>query len=209
MKELIELEILQIQSEYGEIRAFFDERRRLWCAARSRTFDRMYQRGGVSAVSQATGVSRPTIYAGLTELQETERLDVSRIRKSGGGRKSVETHYPDILSKLEDLVDPDSRGDPESPLRWTTKSTRKLSDELKQQGYKLGSSKVRHLLLDLNYTLQSNKKTMEGGNPPDRDEQFQYINEQAKRFHSEAQPVISVDTKKKENIGEFKNPGQQ
>ena len=169
----------------------------------------MYQRGGVSSVHLATGISRPTIYAGLCELEEVDRLETSRIRKPGGGRKQIEGHYPDILEKLESLVEPDSRGDPESPLRWTTKSTRHLSDQLKQEGYQLGANKVLRLLLQLHYRLQSNKKTKEGGDHPDRDQQFHYINEQAKKFHAQRQPVISVDTKKKENIGEFKNPGQQ
>lgn len=203
-------EILVIRQEFGEISFSLDERRtRLWCAARSRAYNRKNGRGGVTAVHKATGVSRRRIYEGLKEIEYPEKLDKSRIRRSGGGRKKISESQPSILEALESLVEPDSRGDPESPLRWTSKSTYKLSEELKRQGYEASHAHVGKLLNDLGYSLQSNKKTKEGSQHPDRDAQFGYINDQVKRFHAANQPAISVDTKKKENIGEYKNPGRE
>jgi hypothetical protein len=164
--------------------------------------------GGISKVAQATGVSRVTIYKALEEIQLHSPVS-ERIRKPGAGRKGVEEHYPDLSKELESLVDPVTRGDPESPLRWTCKSTRQLATELARQGYRASHVTIAELLHDLDYSLQANAKTLEGSKHPDRDAQFNYINEEVKRFLKRGQPVISVDTKKKELVGNFKNPGRE
>jgi len=204
-------ELLVIQKEYADISFSLDERRRrLWCAAKARAYNRIYSIGGVSIVHRATGVSRSRIHTGLKEIINPEKLDTQRIRRSGGGRKKTIESQPDILEKLDAMVDPDSRGDPESVLRWTTKSTYKLAVVLNKQGYQISHAQVGKLLASLGYSLQANKKTKEGHSQhPDRDEQFKYINQQIKDFHAENQPAISVDTKKKENIGEYKNQGRE
>jgi len=203
-------EVLIICQEFSEISFSLDERRtRLWCAAKSRAYNRKNGRGGVTAVHKATGVSRRRIYEGLKEIADPEKLDKDRIRRSGGGRKKTAESQPSISEALEALVDPDSRGDPESSLRWTSKSTYKLSEELNRQGYKISHAQVGKLLDSLGYSLQSNKKTKEGSQHADRDAQFRYINDEVKRFHSDNQPAVSVDTKKKENIGEYKNSGRE
>ena len=165
--------------------------------------------GGISKVAQATGVSRVTIYKALEEIQLHSPVS-ERIRKLGAGRKGIEEHYPDLSKALESLVDPVTRGDPESPLRWTCKSTRQLAIELARQGYYRASHvTIAELLHDLDYSLQANAKTLEGSKHPDRDAQFNYINEEVKQFLKRGQPVISVDTKKKELVGNFKNPGRE
>ncbi len=164
--------------------------------------------GGISKVAQATGVSRVTIYKALEEIQLHSPVS-ERIRKPGAGRKGVEEHYPDLSKELELLVDPVTRGDPESPLRWTCKSTRQLATELARQGYRASHVTIAELLHDLDYSLQANAKTLEGSKHPDRDAQFNYINEEVKQFLKRGQPVISVDTKKKELVGNFKNPGRE
>lgn len=198
-----------IKSEYDDIAFSLDERRRrLWCAAKARAHNRLYGRGGVTAVQKATQVSRPTIYAGLREVEGEEKLELGSNRKRGGGRKGIKEKYPDILRDLENLVEPLSRGDPESPLRWTCKSTYNLCVELVAQGYQISQRKVGDLLSALGYSLQSNRKTEEGGRHPDRNAQFEYINETVKTFHTRGWPAISVDTKKKENIGNYANKGQ-
>jgi transposase len=201
---------LNISAEFLDLSFSFDERRtRLWCAAKARSYNREHGRGGVKIVHDATGVSRRRIYDGLKELTDQESLSVERVRRPGGGRKKITDIYPNILETLEALVDPDSRGDPESPLRWTCKSTYKLAEQLSSQGYAISHSQVAELLSELKYSLQSNKKTKEGSNHPDRDRQFGHINETVKDFQSRNQPVISVDTKKKENLGEYKNSGRE
>ena len=166
--------------------------------------------GGVTKVALATGVSRRAIHVGLKELA-SEQLPVenqkNRIRKDGGGRKSVIETETGVMDALEKLVDPMSRGNPESPLRWTFKSLRNLSDELKLEGYSVSYPIVGDLLHKLGYSLQANRKTLEGGDQPDRNAQFEFINEQAKQHIAEGNPVISVDTKKKELIGAYKNKG--
>jgi hypothetical protein len=195
-----------VKQKYESLSDCLNERsRRLWCATEARA----YGKGGVLAVHQATGISRNTIYKGLQELDTGQRLEKGRIRKEGGGRKKLTDTQPGILEALEKLVDPLSRGDPDSPLRWSLKSSYQLRDGLVSQGYKISQPRVGKLLSELDYSLQSNKKAQEGANHPDRNAQFKYINEQVKAFHKNNQPVISVDTKKKENIGEFKNHGQQ
>ena len=166
--------------------------------------------GGISQVSRLSGLSRPSIYAGMEELKSQSAVDdegKQRQRKIGGGRKSLDNATPEILEKLESLTKPYERGNPESPLRWTSRSLRKLSEEMKRMGYCVSHMTVGKLLEKLGYTLQSNKKSQEGGNSPDRDEQFKHINDTAMEFMGENQPIISVDAKKKELIGAFKNNG--
>ncbi len=189
----------------------FDEQtRRLWAAAEAQVIGR----SGVSLVARATGLSRTTIHQGIKDLvalheaKDPERK--KRIRAVGGGRKPINEYDPTLRSDLERLVDPVTRGDPESPLRWTCKSTRQLAAALEEQGHVVGRQKVADLLAELGYSLQANRKTKEGSaDHPDRDQQFNYINEQATAFQNQKQPVISVDTKKKELVGEFKNAGQE
>jgi hypothetical protein len=151
----------------------------------------------------------PTIRRGISELEQPLKLSPMQSRQQGGGRKNHTVHYPDLPDALDALIDPVMRGDPESPLRWTCKSTRHLASELNQQGYDIGSSCVRFLLHELEYSLQGNRKTREGDDHPDRNEQFLYINDQVKKFLQAGQPVISVDTKKKANLGNFSNKGRE
>ena len=166
-------------------------------------------RGGISTVSRATGVSRQAIRQGIKELQEQPRTNEGRIRRKGGGRKKTEEKEPSLLEDLERLVEPVTRGDPESPLRWTCKSVRKLAEELQRMGHHISYQVVSELLHDLGYSLQANRKTREGGDHPDRDAQFEHINAEAKAFLASEEPVISVDAKKKELVGDFKNPGRE
>lgn len=170
--------------------------------------------GGISLASQATGISRPTITRGCRELLDKETkgaTDVSkvRVRKKGGGRKRTTEVDETLRSDLEGLIEPTTRGDPESPLRWTAKSLRNLSDELKEMGHKTSHRMVAELLHQMDYSLQANRKTAEGSTHPDRNAQFEYIHGKVKEFQSCSQPVISVDTKKKERIGDFKNGGRE
>ena len=181
-----------------------EKQRRLLIAAEAKTLGW----GGISKVAKATGVSRVTIHKALTEIEDKKIL-AERVRKPGGGRKDITEYYPNILEKLETLVDPVSRGDPRSPLRWTCKSTRHLSQELGRKGYSISNVTVADLLHRLDYSLQANAKTLEGASHPDRDAQFQYINSRVKGFLRRHQPVISVDTKKKELVGNFKNGGKE
>lgn len=181
-----------------------EKQRRLLIAAEARTLGW----GGISQVAKATGVSRVTIHKALAEI-ESKKIIAERIRKPGGGRKDITEYYPNILEKLEALVDPVTRGDPRSPLRWTCKSTRQLSQELERKGHAISNVTVADLLHRLDYSLQANAKTLEGASHPDRDAQFQYINSRVKEFLRRRQPVISVDTKKKELVGNFKNGGKE
>jgi len=166
--------------------------------------------GGISAVSRLSGLSRPSIYAGMEELEHGGgELESLRQRTIGGGRKSIMCNSPEIMKSLDDLIKPHVRGNPESPLLWTSKSLRKLRDELRRMGHKIGHVTVGKLLESMGYTLQSNKKSHEGNGSPDRNGQFERINKTAEQFMAENQPVISVDAKKKELIGEFKNNGRE
>lgn len=167
------------------------------------------QRGGVSMVASASRLSRPTIYSGMQELEKTEPSDLGRQRKIGGGRKTLEAKDETLEADLKALVSPHQRGDPESPLIWTSKSLRKLAVELTNSGHAVGHVTVGRLLEKMGFTLQSNKKSHEGGNRPDRDEQFTRIAQTAQAFFDMEQPVISVDAKKKELIGNFKNNGRE
>lgn len=186
-----------------------DERmRRLWAAGEADAIGW----GGVSMVSAATGLSRTTITSALKEfayIRGAKKPLEIKTRRLGGGRKKLTEVNPEIINDLEMLIEPFTRGDPQSPLRWTCKSTRKLSVELQRHGHKVGWVKVSQLLCELNYSLQSNVKTKEGTSHPDRNLQFEYINKQTKAFQFKGQPVISVDTKKKELIGDFKNAGRE
>ena len=196
--------------KYEALKSDLDERsKRRWAAIEAKSIGR----GGITWVSEATGMSPTTIRRGLKEInepnEESKGNGVRRIRKKGGGRKSLTSHDPSLLSDLEKLVDPDARGDPSSPLRWTCKSTRKLAKELNKMGHKIGRQKVDDLLHHLKFSLQANQKIKEGKSHPDRNAQFEYINNQVKEFQKRNQPVISVDAKKKEIIGDFKNNGQE
>jgi hypothetical protein len=181
-----------------------EKQRRLLLAAEAKALGW----GGISRVAQATGVSRVTIYKALQEIKCHPSVS-ERVRSPGGGRKGITVYHPDLLRELESLVDPVTRGDPMLPLRWTCKSTRQLSRELVRQGYGVSHVTVAELLHRLDYSLQANAKTLEGAGHRDRDDQFNYINEKVKEFLGRGQPVISVDTKKKELMGQFKNGGRE
>jgi hypothetical protein len=198
-----------IKQKFIVLNPLLDERtRRLWAACEAKALGW----GGIAAVSQATGLSRTTIAAGLRECEPSEVAEVvpeGRRRCAGGGRKRLTQDDPRLLHDLESLVEPVTRGDPQSPLRWTCKSTRKLAIELQAMGHVVGARTVAHLLHDMHYSLQANRKTREGAAHPDRDAQFNHINEQTKAFQERHQPVVSVDTKKKELVGDFKNAGRE
>jgi len=164
--------------------------------------------GGISRISRACGLSRVTITKGIRELGE-EPVAAGRIRRPGGGRHTLLVRDPKLPRVLETLVEPLARGDPQSPLRWTCKSTRTLAAELSRQHHPVSHEKVAQLLREMDYSLQGNRKTEEGADHPDRDAQFQYINDQVRRALAAGRPVISVDTKKKELIGNYENPGRQ
>jgi transposase len=199
----------RLYKKYELLGNVLDERgRRLWAAIEASQLGR----GGVSVVARATGLSRTTIYQGMEELdrqEQPERLKPQRVRIPGGGRKSLTAKDPEVLVELEKLVDPSTRGDPESPLRWTCKSTRQLADALCARGRPIGRQKVSELLEELGYSLQANRKTREGSEHVDRDAQFEYISRLVKECQQRGQPVISVDTKKKELVGDFKNRGRE
>lgn len=194
-----------IKRKYETISPCLNEKgHRLWAAAEALSYDY----GGISLVSRATGLSRTTIHQGIKEIQDS--LPTSKTaRKSGGGRKKKSTKQPDLIKALDDLVEPTAKGDPMVPLRWTSKSTRNLADDLKAKGYVVGHVTVATLLHELDYSLQVNKKTLEKSSHADRDAQFHYINDSIISMHRRNQPTISVDTKKKEIIGAYKNNGQE
>lgn len=203
--------IESIKNKYEPLRFLLDERaRRLWAAGEAKELGW----GGISLVAKATGLSRTTITTGIKELNALSEgkaigLEPGKVRRAGGGRKSLEEKDSALIPDLEKLLDPMTRGDPESALRWTCKSAGKLAAELNRMGHKIGGRKVSYLLNQLGYSLQSNRKTKEGGSHKDRNAQFEYINNQTQLFQSRGQPVISVDTKKKELIGDFKNGGRE
>ncbi len=181
-----------------------ERQRRLLLAAEARALGR----GGVSQVARATGVSRPTVHKALQELGQPGESG-GRVRRPGGGRKSLRERDPALVAALEALVDPDTRGDPMSPLRWTCKSTRQLARALTAAGHPVSHDVVAELLHALDYSLQANVKTREGSQHPDRDVQFRYLNEQVRAFRDQGLPVLSVDAKKKELVGPFKNGGRE
>jgi transposase len=195
-----------IKQRYERVAPTLNERtRRLVAASEAMTIGR----GGISAVSRATGLSRQIISQGIKELQDEERTREGRIRRKGGGRKKLVEKDPHLCKDLESLVEPVTRGDPESPLRWTSKSVRKLAKELSEQGHQVSHEVVSQLLHQLGYSLQANRKTLEGGTHPDRNAQFEHINTQAKASLAVGEPVLSVDAKKKELVGDFKNGGHE
>ena len=196
-----------IAARHQALEGILDERqRRLYAAVEAKVLGH----GGVKRVSEATGVARGSIMAGLKELKDPEnRLPQGRVRRSGGGRKRLVDRDPDLLVALEGLVDPAARGDPQSPLRWTCKSLKQLARELGEQGHRISHVSVGILLKELGYSLQGNRKTLEGTDHPDRDAQFRYIQEKTQQALDAVQPVISVDTKKKELVGNYKNAGQE
>jgi len=165
--------------------------------------------GGVSAVMRATGFARSTIRRGLDELADGDAPDSERVRRAGGGRKPLSATDTGLVDDLRSLVEPETRGDPQSPLLWTCKSLRKLSQSLRDMGHKIGRTVVGELLYRLDYRLQANRKTREGAGHPDRDAQFRYINDRVKAALAAGEPAISVDTKKKELVGDFKNGGRE
>ena len=200
-----------IAAKFAILSPLLDERaRRLWAAVEARTIGR----GGISQVAEATRLSRATIRAGLQELAHPRSTTVpqapmERVRRPGGGRKPLGAHDPHLVRALETLLDPVTRGDPMSLLRWTCKSAAKLAAALQTQGHVVSERTVNRLLHDLGYSLQANRKTLEGRAHPDRDAQFQYINRRAKVFQKQGQPVIAVDTKKKALVGQFRQNGRE
>ena len=222
----------RIQAKYATLRPFLDERRRrLWAANEALALGR----GGVTVVAAATGLARNTIGNGLCELRAAVAGSVgadgeplagavgsgvarlgaggsgrpSRQRRAGGGRKALTQHDPGLVHALEALIEPTTRGDPQSPLRWTTKSTRKLAAALTEQGHPVSATTVATLLQQLQYRLHALRKTTEGATHPDRDAQFQHISTTVSTFQQRGQPVVSIDAKKKELVGDFKNGGRE
>jgi hypothetical protein len=202
----------QIRTKFEMLAPIMDERMtRLWAAAEAMALGR----GGEVAVTRATGILDKRIRAGMRDLAAlresppTEPPQEQRIRRPGAGRKPLEQLDPDLVPALEALIDPTTRGDPESPLRWTCKSTRKLAEELTAQGHGVGPTKVAEILDTLKYSLQGNRKTREGTQHPDRNAQFEHIARRATAYQRNGQPVISVDTKKKELVGDFRNGGRE
>jgi len=195
----------RLKQKFSTLFGYLDERqRRIAAAVEARSLGH----GGVTAVALATGMSRPSIHKGLGELtQRKPGVPLGRSRKSGAGRKPLVERDPRIIEELDRLVDPDTRGDPMSPLRWTCKSTRQLADALRKAGHPVSHRVVGELLASMGYSLRANVKTKEGSGHPDRDAQFRYLNERVRDCLARQWPVISVDTKKKELIGEYKNGG--
>jgi transposase len=195
-----------IQRRFEALRPFLDERtRRLMVAAEAQAIGY----GGIALAARATGMSRDTISRGLEELKSPTGPQFGGIRRPGGGRKKTVDSDPTLKEDLEKLISPAERGDPESPLRWTSKSLRRLAKELKSMGHQTSHRMVAEILHDLGYSLQGNQKTLEGSSHPDRDAQFEHIDRQAREYIATSDPVISVDTKKKELVGEFKNGGRE
>ena len=199
-----------VKDKYEALKGSLNERsRRLWAATEARSLGR----GGVAAVMAATGMSSATVSKGLRELEAEAAGGATwapgRIRRPGGGRKRARDKQPGLSRALAALVEPTARGDPGQSLRWTCKSTSKLAAELRKQGFQIGARTVAKELKEQEFSLQSNRKTREGTSHPDRNEQFAHINDQVMAFQGKGQPVISVDTKKKELVGDFKNAGRE
>ncbi len=201
--------VARLEMVYEKLKPVLDERtRRQWAAAEAQA----YGWGGIRAVSAALGMSANTVRKGLAELAARSAQPTAvpeRLRKEGGGRKRQTELDSGLAAALERLVDPVTRGDPQSPLRWTCKSTLRLADELTRQGHPVSASTVGRLLRAAGYSLQANRKTKEGADHPDRNAQFEYLNAQVQDFQARGQPVISVDTKKKELVGEFRMAGRE
>lgn len=201
-----------LRKKYQMLTGHLDERALRWCLGADAL---CLGYGGASAVAYAAGVSRTTVHAGMKALREketteaTETMAEARIRKLGGGRKAHKDKDAKLLTDLDRLLDPITRGDPMAPLRWTAKSTTKLAEELRAKGHQVSQATVWRLLDTLGYSMQSNRKSREGADHPDRNEQFEYIGATVKDFLDRGLPVISVDTKKKELVGTFKNSGKE
>jgi Rhodopirellula transposase DDE domain len=194
-----------LAAKFSALLPHLDERQqRLYLASEARSLGH----GGIAAVARAAGVSRQTVAAGVDEL-ESGQAPLGRARRAGGGRKRLVDTDPGLREALLALVEPDMRGDPMSPLRWTALSTRRLAGELTGQGHRVSADTVADVLRAEGFSLQSNAKTLEGKQNPDRDAQFRYLNEQVKAHQAAGEPVVSVDTKKKELVGEFKNAGRE
>jgi len=203
-----EEQISVVRQKYEAMKPYLNERsRRIWAASEARTLGY----GGQKIVHEATGLSGTTISRGLVELAtaEGERVALGRIRSAGGGRKSKTTLDKDLKGDIARIIEATTCGDPETPLLWTSKSTRAIANELNQDGPRVSHSLVAKLLDEMDYSLQGNRKVKEGADHPDRDAQFSFIAAKTKDFQQHEQPVISVDTKKKELIGEYKNGGQE
>jgi len=198
----------QVRERFERLAPTLDERGRRLFAANEAT---QFGYGGVEAVRRATGLSSSTIKRGMAELGELDALAPpdGRQRRPGAGRRRVTDRDPGVLAALDQLLEPMTAGDPESPLRWTAKSTTRLASTLTEQGHPISADTVGRLLKAQGYTLQANRKSKSGANHPDRDAQFAHINALVKRFQAQGQPTISVDTKKKELVGEYKNSGQE
>jgi len=200
------MDIHMLQAKYSALAPALTERsRRLWAATEATALGH----GGIALVERATGISRSTIQRGIREVESGKTLSTGRARRPGAGRKAVIDKDLTLLADLDALVAPTERGEPDSPLRWTVKSVRVLADALQAMGHDVSYTVVAELLHQLDYSLQANRKTREGKQHPDRDAQFHYINNQVRRFHRKCQPTISVDTKKKELVGDFKNAGRE
>lgn len=200
-----------LATHYERIRPFLDERgRRIWAANEAIRFGR----GGIRAVAEVLGMSQMTVIAGVKELktsphQGSEEM-ARRQRRRGGGRKAITSKYPDIVQVIEEIVDPSTRGDPMAPLKWTCKSLENIREELSKSGYKVSCPTIGTILREqLEYSLQGLKKTKEGSSHEDRNAQFEFLNRKCREFQERGQPVISVDTKKKELVGDFKNGGRE
>jgi transposase len=194
-----------LREKYALLGPYLNERQRRLVAASDA---RLLGHGGIATLSRITGLSRTTLHKGLQE-QKGKGAPAERVRRAGGGRKRKTEQVPEVVQALEKLVDPATRGDPMSPLRWTSKSTAKLAEELRRQGFTISARTVASMLQEQDYSLQSNRKTREGTSHPDRDAQFQHISQQTLAFQQRGAPVISVDTKKKELVGDFKNGGRE
>lgn len=200
------MDLQTVHTKYAALSPALTERsRRLWAATEAVAVGH----GGIALVERATGISRSTITRGIAELQLGASVPPGRVRQPGGGRKRKVEEDPTLAADLEALVEPTAAGDPNSPLRWTSKSLRTLAAQLQAMGHPVSYQLVGELLVAAGYTLQANRKTREGSSHPDRDAQFRYLNDQVRQHHHQGQPVISVDTKKKELVGDFKNGGQQ
>lgn len=196
----------ELRAKFARVWPLLDERtRRLLAASEARALGR----GGISEVSRACGLSRKAIAKGMQELESGTAPAPGRVRQPGAGRKPITEHDPRLPAALERLIEPETRGDPESPLRWTCKSTRTLAAQLTRHQHPISHMKVAQLLHEQGYSLQGNRKTEEGAQHPDRDAQFRHINTQVKKAMAKGTPVISVDTKKKELVGNYQNEGQQ
>lgn len=196
----------KLQKKFAAVWPLLDERTRRIMAA-NEAMSLGY--GGVSTVSRACGLSRKAIAHGIEDIKNGFSPPEGHLRRAGAGRKNIEAHDPELLDMLNSLIEPETRGDPESPLRWVCKSTRTLAELLTKRKHPISHVKVAQLLHEQNYSLQGNRKTEEGADHPDRDEQFRYINRQVTKALTSGKPVISVDTKKKELIGNYANAGQQ